>query len=385
MKILLFDMDGVLLESLGYHLALQETVRRMASRLGFGEATLAPDDIAAFESGGVTCEWDEAAIATALLLETAWKEEPGCGVPDSLARAEPPRTDPRPAPDFHALALALTSPALLSFHPLERAERHFLGSNSFDSAQAGILRELLREARNPRRSLTHRTFQELVLGSREFENAYHLPAVLDTESYLLKYDRSNLTEAESTRLRGWMSAPGQRAVVITSRPSKPPAGIFSTLEAELGAKLIGLEDIPIMGWGGMVWLGEQRRVDPQTFLKPSPIHALAGMRMALGESQEAALAVAADLVEANRSDEIWQELADTQVTVFEDTPGGIRSLQAARAILGRAGIEIDAKYYGIAQKQIKIESLARNGASVYPTLREALERVIEGRANSSVP
>ena len=40
MKIFLFDMDGVLLESHGYHLALQETVRRMARALGVGEVTL---------------------------------------------------------------------------------------------------------------------------------------------------------------------------------------------------------------------------------------------------------------------------------------------------------------------------------------------------------
>ena len=58
MKILLFDMDGVLLESLGYHIALQETVRIMANSLGFGDLTLSADDIAAFEAGGINKEWD---------------------------------------------------------------------------------------------------------------------------------------------------------------------------------------------------------------------------------------------------------------------------------------------------------------------------------------
>ena len=50
MKILLFDMDGVLLESRGYHLALQETVRIMAIALGFEDRTLSADDIATFEA-----------------------------------------------------------------------------------------------------------------------------------------------------------------------------------------------------------------------------------------------------------------------------------------------------------------------------------------------
>jgi FMN phosphatase YigB (HAD superfamily) len=84
MKILLFDMDGVLLESHGYHLALQETVRRMALALGFWDASLSSNDIAAFEAGGITSEWDVAAISTALLLETAWRDEPGLGLPNSL-------------------------------------------------------------------------------------------------------------------------------------------------------------------------------------------------------------------------------------------------------------------------------------------------------------
>ena len=73
MKILLFDMDGVLLESHGYHLALQETVRYMAKVLGLEDLSLSDDDIATFEAGGITNEWDEAAISTALLLEAVWK------------------------------------------------------------------------------------------------------------------------------------------------------------------------------------------------------------------------------------------------------------------------------------------------------------------------
>ena len=375
MKIFLFDMDGVLLESHGYHLALQETVRRMAQALGFGEATLSPDDIATFESGGITSEWDEAAVSAALLLQTAWKKEPGLALPDSLTLPIRHVPAPLPAPDFLALAQALSTPELLPFHPLERAERHFLSTDHLFPAQSNILLELIRGARDPQRSLTHRTFQELILGSAEFARTYGLPAVLGCESYLLKYDTSNLSCAESTRLRDWMSAPGHAAIVITSRPSRPPAGIFSTPEAELGAALVGLDDIPICGWGGMCWLGMQRQADPQSFLKPSPVHALAALRMAMGEGQETALTEAADLVETGLAGRGWERLDGAQVSVFEDTPGGIKCLRAAKGTLKKAGIEIETKYYGIAQNPVKIEALQANEAQVFPTLKEVLDHV----------
>jgi hypothetical protein len=222
-------------------------------------------------------------------------------------------------------------------------------------------------------SLTHRTFQELALGSKEFTRTYGLPAVLDSDSYLLKYDLSNVSNTESARLRDWISAPGHAATMITSRPSVPPAGIFSTPEAELGARLVGLESIPILGWGGMCWLGQQRQADPQTFLKPSPVHALAGLRMTLGENQETALTEAVKLVETGLPGTEWEPFERAQVCIFEDTPAGIKSLQVAKNVLGKAGIEIEAMNYGIAQKPVKVQALRSIGAKIFPSLMEALD------------
>ncbi len=377
MKIFLFDMDGVLLESHGYHRALQETVRRMALALGFGEATLSADDIAAFESGGITSEWDEAAISTALLLETVWQDEPGRGLPASLADPLTVTGRVRPAPDFNAVARRLSAAELLRLPPLERAARRFLDADRLSSSQRRILQELLAGARHPSRSLTHRTFQELVLGSEDYARAYGFQAVLNSESYLSKYDRSNLSPEDAARLREWMSLPGQAAVVITSRPSQPPAGVLSTPEAELGTKLVGLEGIPVLGWGGISWLGKRKGIDPQTFLKPSPVHALAGLRMARGDSQEDALTAASELAETGREAGCWQEFAGAEVSVFEDTPGGIKSLEAARQALGEAGIRIETRAYGIAPIPVKIQSLRACGAQVFPSLDKALSEVFK--------
>ena len=377
MKIFLFDMDGVLLESRGYHLALQETVRQMANALGFGNATLSPDDIAAFEAGGITSEWDEAAISTALLLELVWSEEPERRLPGSLAIPASPSPNPHSAPDFNNLAHSLSTPDLLPLPPLERAESIFLATGRHTPAQEQLLRTLIHEARTVAHSLTHRTFQELVLGSKEFARTYGLPARLDSDSYLLKYDLSNLSNIESARLMDWISTPGHAAAVVTSRPSVPPAGTFSTPEAELGIKLVGLEGIPILGWGGMCWLGQQRQVNPQTFLKPSPVHALAGLRMTLGEDQEAALNEAVKLVETGLAGTEWGQFEGMQVCIFEDTPAGIKSLQAAKDVLGKAGIEIEVMNYGIAKKPVKLQALKALDATIIPSLMEALDLALK--------
>ncbi len=377
MKILLFDMDGVLLESRGYHLALQETVRRMARALGFGDATLSTDDIAAFEAGGITSEWDEAAITTMLLLETVWQDNPRCDLPDSLAQPITSHSGGRIAPNFYELAQKLSTPDMIRLHPLERADSLFLGNNSHTPGQAKILHDLILGARSAELSLTHRTFQEFVLGSTEFACTYDLPAVLGCESYLLKYDRANLSPNESSLLLKWISAPEHAAAVITSRPSQPPAGIFSTPEAELGLKLVGLEGMPILGWGGMCWLGLKCMIDPQAFLKPSPVHALAGIRMALGEKQETALIEAIALVETGRADNSWQKLDGAQISIFEDAPGGIKSLLEAKDALANAGIRIGANFYGIARNSVKVEALRMNGAKIYSTMSEALSQAIE--------
>jgi hypothetical protein len=200
--------------------------------------------------------------------------------------------------------------------------------------------------------------------------------MLACESYLLKHDISNLSPAESTRLKDWMSKPGHSASVITSRPSRPLAGVFSTPEAELGAELIGLKDIPIVGWGGLTWLAKQRETDQQTFVKPSPVHALAGMRVALGDNQQTALMEAAALVEIGEAGPAWRQFDGAQVFMFEDTPGGIKSLQAAQETLDKIRISIRPGFFGIARNPLKKKALLASGAQVYPSFSQALDFAI---------
>ena len=74
MNLLLFDMDGVLLQPRGYHLALQRTVDIISRMMGFGEYLLSDEAIAQFEALGISSEWHSSALCTALWMTAIAKE-----------------------------------------------------------------------------------------------------------------------------------------------------------------------------------------------------------------------------------------------------------------------------------------------------------------------
>jgi len=385
MNILLFDMDGVLLEPYGYHRALVETVNRIAQALGFGELHLTADQIAAFESAGVYSEWDSAAICAALLLQAAWQVDPRLRLPLTPTH-QPSRPLDLPAPDFSAFARRLGEPQLNELRPLQRAERLLLKQNHLSSASPsetssfspsnGQERELvaiLRNARAAQDSLTHCTFQELVLGSQEFTRLYQRPAYLDTASYLLQFDRPLLEEAQAAELQEWSARPGNRLVIFTSRPSNPLPGVFSTPEAELGAQRVSLQGVPLVGLGGLTWLAQQRGLPAQSLVKPSPVHVLAALGLGLEISLPVALQLAAGLALDDRPDESWRALSGARLSVFEDNIVGLQSAQAARDMLWKIGISLKLELYGISPQPLKAAALQKTGGCPSATLRQALK------------
>ena len=74
-SIILFDMDGVLLEQEGYHTALMAAVKRIGAALGMPNAAITPTEIARFEAMSVTNEWDSQSICAALMLIDLWKQD----------------------------------------------------------------------------------------------------------------------------------------------------------------------------------------------------------------------------------------------------------------------------------------------------------------------
>lgn len=372
MKIALFDMDGVLLASYGYHRALQDTVRLAAQGLGLMDTTLSLDDIAAFESVGVTSEWDEAAIGLALLQLAAWQD----GGAAQADRQRPDFTGPDVSgPDFSGFALSMNREEFQAPGPLERAARAIQPLLAgLEPARREHLLAMIANARQPQASRTHRLFQELVLGSQEYQRLYSLDPEFNIESYLLVHDISHLDARLYAGLDTWLQQPGHAAAIMTSRPNRPPAGLFGTPEAELGAQLVGLSRLPVAGWGGISWLAAEHAIDPQSILKPHAVHALAAVQMALGVDVETALRRAYALSRSAVGDgDGWSSLNGAEILVFEDSPVGLQSGKSAQAVLAAAGVNTSLSLYGISPHPLKQRTLAAAGGEVHKSLAEAFQ------------
>lgn len=365
---LLFDLDGVLLEPLGYHNALQETVRLVGKSMGFNAAHLSQEDIYAFEAAGITCEWDSSAICLGLMLKEIWELDSTAGVPEIITPG-PPQGMGLKTPDWKTFLKKLSLLLQSSDTPVEKATS--LLKKGRTASQQEILDKLLGQAHDALCSLTHRVFQELVLGSKQFQSTYQLPPTLDSESYLIRYDRPTLSARHVQILENWLGE-NKRGVIFTNRPSCPPDDLFGTSEAELGAVVAGLNHFPVVGLGDMVWLSTKSGQPTQDFLKPSPVHALAALLQARGVSKKEALSSAANLVHKNLIDKVWQEFHGAKLYVFEDTTTGMKSALTAKELLRENGIQINLTLVGIATAKQKQDSLFGVGAQVHPDLGQAL-------------
>src|SRR5207244_4363305 len=66
--IILFDVDGVLVENRAYRAGIERTTQYFSRRLGLQARQPTDHDIDVFEAESITVEWDSCAIVTAALL-----------------------------------------------------------------------------------------------------------------------------------------------------------------------------------------------------------------------------------------------------------------------------------------------------------------------------
>jgi hypothetical protein len=371
MKRLLFDMDGVLLQSLGYHRALQETVRLVGRAIGYPNAVLTDDHIATFESQGVTCEWYSAALIVAYLYMLAKQQNYRLTFPKNL----------RPISYIHDDGELYLSPLFSTLEKVPIEGRDQLGravevidkvalqSGKRDDEYPGIVRN----SGNVKKSVTFRTFQELVLGSMKYQEAYGVQAILDTKSYLSLYDVPLIDAAHRLNILSWRKNAGNFAAILTNRPSRQIPGTPSTPEAEIGAELVGLQEIPILGFGEIFWLSQRLGVESTGLNKPHPLHTLAALQAAVGTSIKTSMIRANNLLNGQGHLDNWSYLDGAEVYIFEDTVAGLISLDRAKEKLSACGISINTKKYGISPNKIKQATLSAQGARIFDSINPALD------------
>ncbi|BBB48741.1 hypothetical protein [Pelolinea submarina] len=356
MNLLIFDMDGVLLEPLGYHHALQETVRLAGEACGFSDVRLNAAQIARFEALGISSEWHSSALCM------AWMALQKEFAPDSQS------------PDWERLA-AVFQRQPQADSPIRRGAAALVQVGQEQGVSAEHATTLMRECESLQTSPTFNWFQELVLGSAAFERIYGKAGQLNTDSYLEKYDRKLLEPAWAGRVADWARQPGCGAGIMTSRPSDGPQGYAQEPDGGLGAELVGLGELPLIGNGEMRWLAEKLGVTVAEVKKPAAMHALAALLAAGGWPLERSLDyLAGGFPHMRREDLAW--LDGSTVIVVEDTISGLLAMRAAGALLEEIDVRVRVRNVGVATDAAKVAALEGMGAQVFVDVNCALDCIL---------
>lgn len=353
MQLILFDMDGVLLEPGGYHQALRDSVRRIGQAIGAPNIDLTHEQIARFEALSITNEWDSVAICAALTLCHIWQYDANIRLNGLKIHHRQITAD---APDFDEFLLILPDAGPLpGKSTFDFLNEHYQWINP---DQLAHLAEILLNCRDIYTSPTLPIHQEAVLGSTRFQRYYNLEPQLDTESYLSKYDRTILTADQHRAFRDWLSHPGHYAGIMTNRLNRSPSGYLSAPEAELGVELIGMSDLPCIGSGILGWYAvEKLNLPDHALLKPNPIHALALMQSCLGQGVSEALKIANSLVQSDGNLSDWKALDGAEIVIFEDSVKGLISAKSACTLLSELGLQITLTMVGVSNNPIKRAAL----------------------------
>ena len=352
MDILLFDMDGVLLEARGYHRALQETVRLAGKHLSLDDIHLTQGQIHTFESIGISSEWHSSALCMAFL-----KIQLISGIPSPTLALEALFSAIQAQP----MALPASQRSLAAIRTLCKEY----------GVPAKAIESLIADSQNIAQSPTMQMFQELVLGSEVFQTRYGIPPQFNSQSYLAVYDLPLLTPEHSNRIMSRLDAEDYGAAIMTNRPSSGPAGFAGSPEAEMGMELVHLPEIPLIGYGEISWLANHIKADSGTLNKPHAIHALAAIFSSIGMDKEESL-ITAVMTPKEWPVEIGEKLQDSSITVFEDTPAGLHSVQQAGRTLRQAGVRVRIDPIGIATDKAKKTALESQGAQIFSDINTAL-------------
>ncbi|MGH2523349.1 MAG: hypothetical protein ACRDH2_12670, partial [Anaerolineales bacterium] len=380
--ILLFDVDGVLIENQAYRAALRQTVAYFARRLGLNEVRLTDADIEVFESQSITVEWDSGAICAAALLVERLKATPGVSLPPDLGgafdqlAAQPVHL---PQPDFGALARrvgAATPPGGLP----SRAALELFRAETPEATP--ILTHLLGDCYSIDRAPAMQIFQNYALGHRLYAEYYGLPAQVEGEPLLEKLDKSYLKAEMRDRLLARRTAGAAFPALYTARPSlapiesgRTPRGY--TPEAEIARKIAGLDPAPVMGFGKVDWLARRTGYIGADLVKPSPVQSIAAIAAARTgletESLKAALA-------AVRGDHLRYPLTACKgetVHIFEDSASSLRAVTRAVELLNRHGLNLRLVRHGVGPRgSPKRDTLAQAADVLHEDVNEGLAQVL---------
>ena len=386
-RVLLLDIDGVLVAPLGYRAAVQAALAHTFRRWGWPLAP--PDDLAEhYEAAGISSEWHMVPLALATALD-AWSSTTS-QVP-SPAVLEPTGPSPGPwqgtKPDFAATPRRLAPHLTPNASPGETAWR-LQGTPQaiFPSlGRSPLAQTLLTRTREPLIAPTTRLFQHFALGSATFARTYGRPAEIQTPSFLKQYDRALLPPVFAEWLCEARAQQRLFTAVFSARPSLPPRGtpprVGYAPEAEMALEAIGCPNLPLIAFGRLQALAEEIGLpSADALLKPAPFHALAALLAALTGDEHQALRAAAAWQANQRHAKDILPTEGVHIIVVEDTTSGMQAALALQHRLREEGVPIELTLLGVATHPAKRRSLARLGAHLFPTTEDAFASLTENLA-----
>ena len=408
--LLLFDVDGVLIEDGGYYAALIATLNYFNELLGAAPIIFGAPDRDQFQSRGYVNEWDLCPLCAGILIV------------DTLARQPDLALRPAPFENFMRQFRGVNVPQLkdvaqpyleeidrLPGKPVERARDMLLTAlarlslrDDTRAATENLLRQMFSQTHDVDHAPVTQIFQEFVIGSKLYAESYQLPPRFSAPSVLATEDRSLISAAAQAKLAEWAAADRVKVCVYTARPSLPPADdpdhvslIGYSPEAELGLQLLGMA-YPLIATGRVQWLAAKANVPFESVTKPAPIQALAAIGAALTHEEANSLLAAHALVArreligplaalrpvrwADKSlDDTEQpgppDRSSVHVWIVEDGILGMQATHGAIDLLKQSGLEIHAHAIGIAAGGPKAAALAPLSEIVLPDVNVAIDYI----------
>lgn len=362
-KIILLDIDGALVQPLGYRAALRATVKHfLGSHIEIEE-----DVLTNLEKRGISSEWDMAPLIIASYWNSVLLQHPQQNLPDDVFSAA-----------IQLQEIKLTSPIEIIIPEFKLIEGQYpsesaLRENCFLAIPLELRKNLLFQTRDIKFSHTMKIFQHFTLGSENFAKTYLLPIEIETESFLLKHDVSNINDEVREKLLQ------HHVAGFTARPSRIPVEVAESIvgyapEAELALELVNLKNIPLIAFGKLEYLASQYQLDPATLVKPSPFQALAGTLAAYIGDEWTALQSAYHWLIKNELNENFKQLPkEFELIVVEDTMGGIRSVQSAGEVFQKAGFDVSIKSIGLTSgSKAKADAFEKAGIEYFDAWEEII-------------
>ena len=386
--VLLFDLDGVLVKPGGYRTASRDTLLHFIEEMGVEVNLPGEDGLSHYEAITITNEWDMVPLSLAIILDSIYQHTGISTVQpnlmqclDVVSKCGLKRFEVDYIAAIDKLPVLLRPRTIPSQAILSACERNLAG-DLFKFIPPMVLRELLANTRDVRCSPTTRIFQQMILGSDTFTRTYGLQAEIQSESYLQTLDCPLLSPECRDILCEGMQEERFYCAGLTLRPSLPPVenkngnAIYSP-ETELARHFIGLDRMPIIGYGEMNWLADQLGLKADSLIKPAPYQALTALASALHRDLSTAFYwVGKILGDPSRIDgSLFGSADEIELHIFEDSIVGILACQrAVKMLSGQFNVHI--QEHGIGSHPVKVAALRSVGATIDADINQALARAL---------